>query len=232
MLAADASEAELLAHFTEHPLFRDIEQLAGDAFLEVLLQRRFLSLLFTVIYDIAIDGLTDTASRRLVRVLLREEYPDAAGKTPSHREDLVHDLISLGATKTQILATRPSPATASVILETLELMSDAVSAEDDIGVLTILRFWGEVLVAVEYGQFLPRMQATFESSQSRFYYPHFSHDGCEPLEVASDFTHSGQLGICLMRLLTTDGAVEQFVRTERQLLAGRMRFYDQFLPNG
>jgi hypothetical protein len=38
---------------------------------------------------------------------VREEYPDPSGNTPSHHEDLVHDLIALGATRVQILGCRP-----------------------------------------------------------------------------------------------------------------------------
>ncbi len=41
-LSADDSEAELLARFTAHELFAGLEQLDERAFLEVLLQRRFL----------------------------------------------------------------------------------------------------------------------------------------------------------------------------------------------
>jgi len=40
---ADAAEDELLARFTAHPVFAQIEAIEQDAFLEILLQRRFLS---------------------------------------------------------------------------------------------------------------------------------------------------------------------------------------------
>lgn len=233
VLSADAAEAELLAQFTGHELFAAIEDLDGAAFHEILLQRRFLSLLFPVIYDIGIDGLADEASTRLVREILREEYPDSTGATPSHREDLVGDLLALGASREQIMGARPSAATASVVQETLALMLDCAAAPGDAPVLTVLRFWGEVLVSVEYGEFWRRMKPELEAAgvASRFYHPHHHHDGREPLAVAADdsATHSGRLGACLVRSLAQEaGAAEEFVRVERSVLAARMRFYDQF----
>jgi hypothetical protein len=232
VLSADAHERELLAGFTAHRLFARIVDLERDAFLEVLLQRRFLSLLFPVVYDIGIDGLTDATATRLVREILREEYPDPSGGTPSHREDLVADLLALGATRSQILRSRPTPVTAGVIEETLELVLDAAAAEGDVPVLATLRFWGEVLVSVEYGEFWRRMEPLFRGAgvTSRFYHPHHHHDGREPLATAShaSSTHSGRLGACVARLLEADGAGEEFLRAERRVLAGRMRFYDQF----
>ncbi|HWC27907.1 MAG TPA: hypothetical protein VG474_15055 [Solirubrobacteraceae bacterium] len=235
VLSAGESEAELLRRFTAHELFRDVERIALGDLLEVLLQRRFLSLLFPVVYDIGIDGLTDPAALALVREILREEYPDATGNTPSHREDLVGDLLALGATREQILAARPTAVTARVVEETLALMLDAAAADGDVPVLTILRFWGEVLVSVEYGEFWRRIGGRFGAIgvPSRFYHPHHHHDGREPLSTASEAsdTHSGRLGWCLARLLgEADGAIEQFARAEQQVLATRLRFYDQFVP--
>ncbi|MEA2240518.1 MAG: hypothetical protein QOD24_74 [Solirubrobacteraceae bacterium] len=232
-LTADESEAGLLARFTAHGVFDDIEARSQDAFLALLLQRRFLSLLFPVVYDIGIDGLIDERAVRLVREILREEYPDASGTSRSHREDLVCDLLALGATRSQILESRPTAVTASVVEETLALILDAAAAARDVGVLTILRFWGEVLVSVEYGQFWRRMDGQFQAAgtTSSFYRPHLQHDGCEPLATASESlqTHSGRLGGCLVRMLEADGDVEQFAETERRVLAARMRFYDQFV---
>lgn len=232
LLRADGAESELLARFTAHRVLAGIEQLDQGTFVEVLLQRRFLSLLFPVVYDIGIDGLTDAAAIRLVREILREEYPDPTGATPSHREDLVVDLLALGATREQIVASRPTPATNGVIEETLALMLDTAATGGDFGVLTILRFWGEVLVAVEYGEFWRRMAPAFEAAgvPSRFYQPHHHHDGREPLALASDAssTHSGRLGAFLARRLRAEGAADSFARAEQQLLDSRMRLYDQF----
>lgn len=236
VLKADAAEAELLARLTGHELLASIDRLGDAAFLEVLLQRRFLSLLFPVVYDIAIDGLADGTAVRLVREILREEYPDPTGATPSHREDLVADLMALGASRAQIMASRPSAATARVIRETLALMLDAAASPGDVAALTILRFWGEVLVSVEYGEFWRAMQRHFVAAgvSSRFYQPHHHHDGREPLAAASaaSATHSGRLGACMVRLLATADAAAEFIAVEQRVLRTRLRFYDQFVPPG
>jgi hypothetical protein len=232
LLRADESEAGLLARFRTHPVLRAVDRLDQGALLEILLQRRFLSLVFPVVYDLGIDGLTDTTTRGIAREILREEYPDPSGGTPSHREDLVSDLLALGATRPQILASRPTEATAKLIEQTLALLLDASACDSDVEVLTILRFWGEVLVSVEYGELWRRMERLFQSAgvSSCFYDPHVHHDGSDSLLASAESvsTHSGRLGARLARLLLADDAVERFCHTERQLLAGRMGFYDQF----
>lgn len=231
---ADCIEDELLGRFTSHPVFRGIEQIEPDAFLEILLQRRFLSLMFPVMYDVGIDGLSDPTAIKVVREILREEYPDPSGETPSHREDLVADLVALGATRAQILASRPTAATRTVIERSFALIAEATERDTDLELMTIIRFWGEVLVSVEYGEFWRRMEARFTAAgtTSRFYHPHHHHDGRDPLATAGDdaATHSGRLGGALVKLLDGDGddGEERFAATEARVLALRLDFYDQF----
>ncbi len=231
-VSADAAEDELLARFTAHPVFRGIEEIGQDAFLAILLQRRFLSLMFPVMYDVGIDGLTDPIAIKVVREILREEYPDPSGATPSHREDLVADLVTLGATRAQILASRPTPVTQSVIERSFALLAEATERDTDLELMTIIRFWGEVLVSVEYGEFWRRMKAQFAAADavSRFYHPHHHHDGRDPLATAGDdaATHSGRLGACLVRLLDGADGDARFAATEARVLALRLEFYDQF----
>ncbi len=229
---ADAVEGELLERFTAHPVFREIETIDDDAFREILLQRRFVSLMFPVMYDLGIDGLTEPVAVKVVREILREEYPDPSGETPSHREDLVADLLTLGATRGQVLGSRPSAVTQSVIERSFALLAEASESETDLELMTIIRFWGEVLVSVEYGEFWRRMEARFAAAgtPSRFYHPHHHHDGRDPLATAGDdaATHSGRLGACLVRLLDGDDGEERFAAAEARVLALRLEFYDQF----
>jgi len=229
---ADAAEEELLARFTAHPVFSGIEQIEEAAFLEILLQRRFLSLMFPVMYDVGIDGLTDPTAIKVVREILREEYPDPSGETPSHREDLVADLVTLGATRAQILAARPTAATQAVMEGSFAVLAEATERATDLELMTIIRFWGEVLVSVEYGEFWRRMEGEFSAADavSRFYHPHHHHDGRDPLATAGDdaATHSGRLGACLVRLLDGDDGEQRFAATEGRVLALRLDFYDQF----
>ncbi|HEU0317954.1 MAG TPA: hypothetical protein VFR49_11530, partial [Solirubrobacteraceae bacterium] len=105
-------------------------------------------------------------------------------------------------------------------------------AARDLEVMTILRFWGEVLVSVEYGEYWRRMEARFAAAgaTSRFYHPHHHHDGRDPLATAGAAarTHAGRLGACLAGLLAAPDGVERFAATERRVLALRLEFYDQF----
>jgi hypothetical protein len=229
---ADQIEQDLLARLTSHPVLRDIESLPQELFVAVLLQRRFISLIFPTIYDMGIDALCDATALRLARQILREEYPDKSGRTPSHREDLVSDLEFLGAAKGEILASRPSSATAAMVADTLKLMADASVEASDVRVLAMLRFWGEVVVSVEYGEYWRRMEGSFDAgrAQSRFFLPHHSHDGRESLSMASkrSRTHSGRLGACLKQLLNESDANDAFVSIETEVVEIRLRFYDQF----
>lgn len=229
---ADVAEDELLRRFTAHPVFRHVEDMAQDAFLEILLQRRFLSLMFPVMYDIGIDGLSDPTAIKVVRGILREEYPDPSGETPSHREDLVADLLTLGATRAQVLTSRPTAVTKAVIERSFALVAEATEGDSDLELMTIIRFWGEVLVSVEYGEYWRRMDAQFGAAGavSRFYHPHHHHDGRDPLSTAAEdsATHSGRLGAWLVPLLDGRDGEERFAATEARVLALRLEFYDQF----
>jgi hypothetical protein len=175
-----------------------------------------------------IDALSTQAALDVAREIVREEYP--AGK-PSHREDLVSDLVALGATKRQILGCRPTPATTTALTETLKLMGEAAVDADDVRVLGMLRFWGEVVVAVEYAQFWKAIAPHFSTNarHSRFYHAHYSHDGCEPLATASSRTHSGRLGMCLRELLVGPNTVSAVSQLETRVVESRLRFYDQFV---
>jgi len=197
----DKEEDRLINKFESHSVFHRIESISQDKFIEILCQRRFLSLILTVVYDIAIDALSDEKSIQVARQILREEYPDMDGNKPSHREDLIADLIALGTTKRKIIETRPTPETQNTIQETFDVIYTYIYDEKfcDIKILSMLRFWGEILVSVEYGQFWKRIKkqlAPIGDNKSRFYYPHYNHDGRTKMVEASPASpnHSGRLG--------------------------------------
>ncbi|MFI5766382.1 hypothetical protein ACIA8F_36300 [Streptomyces sp. NPDC051563] len=158
----DGFENGLIERFEEHPVLADITRLPDEQFTALLLQRRFVSLAFTPSYDLAIDLLRDEEGLRIARIILREEYPGARGHVPSHREDMTQDLRRLGVSREALVASRPTAATRRAITDTLELIADAGGHEDaDLRLLTFLRFWGEVLVSVEYGRLWERMGPVF-----------------------------------------------------------------------
>jgi hypothetical protein len=230
----DEFEDVLIDRFRGHPFLREVDRLPDLDLHKALLQRRFLSLAFTMAYDLAIDLLTDEPSSRIARVIIREEYPDGAapGSTPSHREDMMTDLLRLGVPRAELVRSRKSPATAAVIDATMELISTAgESAHADVELLTFLRFWGEVLVSVEYGELWRRIGPVL-GDKSVFYYPHFVHDRkSRPLAAASplSITHSDQMGLRLAQLIDSTGAHDHFRDTEEAVIAIKTAFYDQFV---
>lgn len=234
----DKAEDELVATFRSHPVFNSIEVVSDNVLLKILLQRRFLSLIFTVVYDLCIDVIQNRNCKEIVRKILRDEYPVRnLEETPTHREDMFHDLLVVGARREEILEERPSKITARVIRETL-LMVHTAGAEDsaELKVLTILRFWGEVLVAFEYQEYWRRLARYFSESgpgRSHFYQPHFEHDiKTKPFFDTSilETTHSDRLGFYLSKLLKTEQARNDFINTERAILKIKYKFYDQFIP--
>ncbi|MFI8931717.1 hypothetical protein ACIG3E_29090 [Streptomyces sp. NPDC053474] len=233
----DAFEDALVERFDQHPVLANIALLPDDSFAEVLLQRRFVSLAFTPCYDLAIDLLSDEASLRIARVILREEYPDSHGHTRSHREDMTEDLRQLGIPQRRIVTSKPSATTRKVILDSLEMIAEAGAEPDaDVRMLTLLRFWGEILVSVEYGRLWERMGPLLTrggENRSRFYYPHHSHDAkANPLARVSllSTTHADRLGRRLSELLAREPSSDGFQEMEERSLRLKTDFYDQFLP--
>ena len=97
-------EIALITKFRSHPLFDQIDVIAWQNLLTVLIQRRFLSLSIVNFYEFVIDALTDEQIKRTVRGILNEEFPrNTKGlPLPSHRELLFQDLLNLGATSEMI----------------------------------------------------------------------------------------------------------------------------------
>ncbi|OLF12055.1 hypothetical protein BLA60_08500 [Actinophytocola xinjiangensis] len=227
----DEFEDEQIARFRDHPVLRRVDRLTDVEFHEVVLQRRFLSLAFTPAYDLAIDLLSDQQTLRVARAILREEYPDEDGRTPSHREEMTEDILRLGVRREDLVRSRPSPCTVETITRTLELIAVAGAGEyPDTGLITILRFWGEVLVSVEYEQLWRRIGPLL-GDRSTFYLPHKVHDAkIRPLAEASPLasTHSDQLGLRLWQRLDSPEEQKVFRRTEEAVVDVKAGFYDQF----
>jgi hypothetical protein len=182
-------------------------------------------------------------SARCLREILREEYPD--DQQPTHREDLVADLCALGASRDQILSSAASKETARGLAQVFA----AFRKQDERGlyeirILSLVRFFAEVLVAVEYQSMWPAMRAlglraSGESGGtcSRFYEPHMSHDA-KHLHFAQQNpylvvkSHSDQLTKLLRQRLIAAGPLGfdpclKAMSTATQL---RRSFYEQFLP--
>jgi len=238
MRELDAFEDALIERFRQHPVLASTGRLPDADFAALLLQRRFVSLAFTPSYDLAIDLLRDEAGLRIARAILREEYPDGRGHTRSHREDMKEDLLQLGISREKLVASRPTEATRRAVEDAFGVIADAGGRDDaDLRLLTFLRFWGEVLVSVEYERMWPRMEPVLAGdggrNRSRFYYPHYLHDAkAHPLAAVSllSATHSDRLATRISELLARQGTSDAFREVEEQALRLKAAFYDQFLP--
>lgn len=234
----DDLEDRRIARFRDHPVLARVGELGTADLHAVLLQRRFVSHQFTPAYDLVIDLLQDEVALRIARGILREEYPDGSGHTPSHREDMKSDLVALGITPRQIAEARETAATRRTIADTFELIRDAGQRPDaDLRLVAILRFWGEVLVAVEYDRLWERIGPLLTvdgENCSRFYYPHLLHDAkARPLATVSllSTTHSDRLATRLRDLLARTPPTDAFDEVEDRVLRLKSRFYDQFTPS-
>lgn len=235
----DAYEDDLIARFQAHPVLAGFDDLPESVFHAILLQRRFLSHTFTSAYDMAIDLLADESVIEIARVIIREEYPHDQGEahTPSHREDMKADILRLGVSRDELVRSRPTEATEATIKRTWSLIMDAgVEEHADLALVTILRFWGEVLVSAEYAKMWPRLERGLTAggqNLSRFYYPHYKHDAkTRPIADASplSLTHSDKLGVRLSQLAASPATWDTFKRVETAILDLKTDFYDQFLP--
>ncbi len=159
------------------PPLADARRLTDACLAEVLLQRRLVSLAFTPFYDLLIDALESPTARLVCRQILREEYPDPAGNSPSHRELLVADLVALGIDRAILLRARPTGPTLAAIAGSFELVAAALDAPwPELSLVATAACYGELLVAAEYRALTPRVEVALGSEGSAFYGPHLIHD--------------------------------------------------------
>lgn len=184
-------------------LLEAADELSDERLAEVLVQRRLISLAFTPFYDMLIDALGSPTARLVCRQILREEYPDPAGNSPSHRELLVQDLVALGIDRDAVLRARPTAATADIILGSFELLFAAMRGPfRELVLITTAACYGELLVATEYQALRSRIIAGLGQNTSVFYIPHLAHDSghakrlLEEIALRHDPDNSEQADVC------------------------------------
>jgi hypothetical protein len=235
-------EVSLIEKFRSHPLFTQIDAIAWHEVLEILIQRRFLSLSIVNIYEFAIDALTDQEIKKTVRGILNEEFPrNTKGiPLPSHRELLFQDLLNLGATSEMILTTTETPVTQMVRDESYKRMVGCLGEKYyQVGIIAFLRFWAEVLVSVEYSCLWQRISESLSNGQSNhkirseFYYFHMIHDGRNSDIGKESFlgglTHSQELAIHLQKLISSEEALLYCINLEESAYQLKYQFYEQFI---
>lgn len=239
----DEAEDQLILDFRNHPVFARMIEMSRTEFLEILLQRRFISLAFVPFYELALDALLDEPIKKVVRALICEEY-DSAGEL-THRERLVCDLLAVGASRDQINRCRASDHTMTVAAALIEAVRKTDDHDDDtyqISILSTLRLAGEILVAVEYEMFWPHLQRFGLSAnespgkvESKFYYPHMTHDsrrhriGIVP-GLTCNRNHADLMTDRLRDrlMLVSARGVEACIRATRRAQGIKRSFYDQW----
>ncbi|MBK8277545.1 MAG: hypothetical protein IPK92_17505 [Nitrospira sp.] len=218
------------------------ETMKFEKLAEVLLQRYWISQEFTHIYDAGQDRLTlqAIAARPTIRRIIREEYPNDRGawRTPSHREDLVSDLLNVGISWGQFIKSRKSRATNITITSAKNIIySSAQQPFPNLRIIAFLRYWGEVLTAVEYAQLYPRIKRQLSETPSAFYEHHMVHDArrYSLIDLTSSrgaITHADKLGRQLVDLIrledSTVSAVATVTKITELAIENKLYFYDQF----
>lgn len=237
----NSSEILFIENFKSHPLFIHLDEIPWNDFLQILIQRRLLSLSIVKIYEFVIDSLADQKIKRTVRGILNEEYPrNTKGvPLPSHRELLFQDLLNLGATYEMILTTPETAVTKMVRDESYKLLDSCLGEEYcQVGLVAFLRFWAEVLVSIEYSCLWQRISERLSTGQahnkvrSEFYYFHMIHDGRNSDIGKESFlgglTHSQELAIHLQRLILSEEALLYCINIEESVFQLKYQFYNQF----
>lgn len=235
-------EISLIMKFKSHPLFNQIDTIAWQDLLAILIQRRFLSFSIVNFYEFVIDALTDEQIKRTVRGILNEEFPRSTKgiPLPSHRELLFQDLLSLGAPSEMILMTSETPTTQKVRNESYQRLVSCLGEKHcQVGLVAFLRFWAEVLVSVEYSCLWQRISERLSNGKlphkirSEFYYFHMIHDsrnsdiGQE--SILGGLTHSQELAIHLKRLISSEDALVYCLNLQENAYQLKFQFYDQFI---
>ena len=244
MLASlNAHELRCISSLRAHPLLANIAALSWDDLLDLLLQRRCLSLSIVNVYECVIDALESDAIKATVRQILHEEYPRNTRGMPlaSHRELLFRDLQHLGASRECILTTSEAAETHQVRLASMQALHSCLGQpHSDLALIAFLRFWAEVLVSVEYECLWPRLSERLAQgpaaagSRSEFFYYHMIHDrrqsdiGTE--ELLGGLTHSQELARHMAELISCDEALQIAISQVERAWQLKDRFYRQFLP--
>jgi hypothetical protein len=128
-----------------------------------------------------------------------------------------------------------------VRLASLEALQNCLGQpHSDLALIVFLRFWAEVLVAVEYECLWPRLSERFADSpaaagvRSDFFYYHMIHDrrqsdiGNE--QLLGGLTHSQELARHMAELISCEEAMQIAISQVERAWELKDRFYRQFLP--
>jgi pyrroloquinoline quinone (PQQ) biosynthesis protein C len=217
----DAFENKLIGTFRSHPLFQRLGTLTEVDFTSYLLQLAQLSLEFVRWQEIAKLGMPEEAAE-IVRYIVREEIPSQG---PTHKDNLWHDLLTIGVSTAQLRSARPSSATKQTIKDLYGLVE---FTEDDYTLRTLcgLRVAGELMVAETYRPLVAELQRRYGlgSERSEFYVPHFEHDQ----KGTTSESHADAFDQVLNSLIVDERTLLIAQHAAEAAMLVRYRFHDQF----
>jgi hypothetical protein len=211
-----------------------LDRVDNKFLIEVLHQRRYLALHFTLFCDIIICALEDETARGVAVDIVRAEYIGS-----NHREDFVREIMSvraamsLGSDRRDVVTHPISEESKRTVSSAIDLAFDAAKAESDLARLVTLHFFGEVTPSHEFKRLFLALERRklLDRDGSVFLYPHVIYD--ELGRVDSDGegaldAHAARYLSCIAPHLVAPGAwtiVEAWMRRIMQL---RLAFYSQF----
>ncbi|MSR78603.1 MAG: hypothetical protein EXS59_00445 [Candidatus Taylorbacteria bacterium] len=168
---------------------------------------------------------SDTA-REVVRDILRDEIPQNGS---THQDDRLYDLNLIGATTEQVRNVKPSAATTKTI-ERLYSLVRYPQEDYDLRVMITLRIAGEVLVAEQYQHIIRYMLVSLgiQSSQSRFYFPHWQHD-LKGAKVEGRPGHADSFDKLLESMITNERELEMAKDAAEKAFEARSSIHNQFV---
>ncbi len=210
-----------------------------ERFKYILMQRMYFAMRwFTPLYDYWLNTIVALSEDythfnhpiEILRELISEEYP---WNKPSHREDLVHDLLKVWFSPKETVHLEPTKKTIECLGEIFDLLS--IQHEDHrqvIKVITILRTRAEVQAGDEFGEYAAVLKERWlNNSNSKFFFPHRHHDTKRMWLDSTDTkkTHADELSMCLIELIKDDEVLIQYCsELISKIFTIKTNFYTQF----
>ena len=216
-------EDGLIRQFHKLPFFQRFSHLSDAELRAFLIQKWFLSLNFVPWYDRAINALSDSQAKEVLKRIVQDETPKDA---PSHREDLLADLEYVGISKGEVLTAKPTKSTIKAMDRIIGLTNLSDDLNYNLKVMVALRTAGEILVAEEYRHVVPELERRYglTADQSRFYAPHFYHDRKD--SETGQHTHSFES--VLERMIDSEPTLAVAMKSADEAFKARTSFYNQF----
>ncbi len=189
-----------------------------------LLQRRHLSQAYIPWVNTALCGLNhsrDTRGKEILRELIQDETPEGL---PTHAEDLVADLTTLGIPLETILGTLTHPDTEETVRKQHTLIQYSPQTSfNNLRILVAVRTAGELLPGAEYGIITPLLEK-LGLKKSRFYKPHWFHDRKTEGTNQQGMTHTELFSSLLKELICSEKTLDTALTTLQNAAAQRTEF--------